>query len=157
MAFILSRSYSDHPWRALSFLYTRAFITKTCVMNNKFPWVKNFLVILLDRIRILGHYVKENFLFSPLTGSVSSSATKPSLVPSTSLPMEHLRVSCSSLIYSPSIGRSSLPNSRFAFAHMRAYTHIYTRANAPEVREERVHWHCRQSSRNISTEREREW
>lgn len=38
-------------------------------MNKKFA-----LVILLDRIRILGHYVKENFLFSPLTGSVSSSA-----------------------------------------------------------------------------------
>lgn len=41
--FALSRSYSHHPWRALFFLYSRAFITKTCVVNNKFPRVRNSL------------------------------------------------------------------------------------------------------------------
>lgn len=111
MAFVLSYSYSHHPWRTLFFLYSCAFITKTCVVNNKFPRVRNFL----------SRFCSIEFAFWDIMWR-RISCFFLSLVPPTSLPMEHLRVSCSSLIYSPSIGRSSPEFPIRVRTHVRLHT-----------------------------------
>lgn len=140
-----------------------AFITKACAMNNK------------SRIKSFCGFAQSNSHFgTPREGAFlvpsRSPETSPALppassppVPPTSLPTEHSRVSCSSLIYSPSIDRSSLPDSRLLSrtrAHARTYARIraHERMLSGDSRRESVvvHWHCSQSSRNVPTERGRE-